>query len=94
LVDFGAGTASFFVKGYEETKNLFAADRKVGDYVLNDINVRSNFNYTDVSQEEEGQQIDSSTIRTKREIKQEEEVENIDELPDDHEGEEQNKSEG
>jgi len=94
LVDFGSGTKNFFVKGFEETKNIFSSDRKVGDYVLNDINVRSNFNYTSDSQEAEGQQIESATIRTKREIEREEEEENIDELPDDHEGDEQNKSEG
>lgn len=28
------------VKGYEETKNLFSSDRKVGDYVINSIDVR------------------------------------------------------
>lgn len=90
LVDFGSGTKNFFVKGYEETKNLFSSERKVGDYVLNDINVRSNFNYTSDSQEAEGQQIESASIRAKRDL----EEDDIDELPDDHEGDEQNKSEG
>lgn len=94
LIDFGVGTKNLITKGYEETKNIFSSDRKVGDYILNDINVRSNFNHTDI-QEATDQQIESVTIRTKREQKWEkEENEKIDELPDDHEGEEQNKSEG
>ncbi|XP_070502107.1 uncharacterized protein [Chironomus tepperi] len=94
LIDLGVGTKNVFVKGYEETKNLFSSDRKVGDYVLNDINVRSNFNSIRDSQESEGQKIESSTIRTKREVKGEkEDEEKIDELPDDHESEEQSKSE-
>ena len=86
LIDFGVGAKNVFSKGIEETKNIFSSERKVGDFVLNDINVRSNFNSTDDSEETEGQQIESSTIRTKRELKgDKDEDEKIDELPVDHE---------
>ncbi|KAL7029148.1 hypothetical protein ACKWTF_006122 [Chironomus riparius] len=40
ITDFGSKTKKFFVKGYEETKNLFSSERKVGDYTLGDIDVR------------------------------------------------------
>jgi hypothetical protein len=40
VTNFGSKTKKFFVKGYEETKNLFSSDRKVGDYTLGEIDVR------------------------------------------------------
>ncbi|CAG9802661.1 unnamed protein product [Chironomus riparius] len=40
ITDFGSKTKKFFVKGYEETKNLFSSERNVGDYTLGDIDVR------------------------------------------------------
>ena len=40
LSNFGSKSKKFFVKGYEETKNLFSSERKVGDYILGDIDVR------------------------------------------------------
>lgn len=43
-------TEKLAVESYEEVKNLFSKDRKVGDYVLNDINVRFS---TDDDEEED-----------------------------------------
>lgn len=40
ISNFGSSAKKLFVKGYEETKNLFSSERKVGDYILGDINVR------------------------------------------------------
>lgn len=94
LIDLGVGTKNVFVKGYEETKNLFSSDRKVGDYQLDKFNVRTGFNYTADSQETKNLQIESETNLTKREQKGEEkDEEKIDELPDGYERDEQNKSE-
>lgn len=36
-------TGQFFEKGYEELKNLFSSERKVGDYIAQDIDVRFAF---------------------------------------------------
>lgn len=95
LIEFGVNTKNVFDKGYEETKNLFSSERKVGDYRINEFNVRTGFGSIVSSQETEGQQIETATNRTKRELKEEEkDEEKIDELPDDHNEEEQNKSEG
>lgn len=40
LTTFGSKTKKFFVNGYEETKNLFSSDRKVGDYTADTIDIR------------------------------------------------------
>lgn len=54
------GTAS---KGYEEVKNLFSRDRKVGDYTLNQIDVR-------VQEEEDYEEVAvKKPKKTKRETK-------------------------
>lgn len=37
---FGSKVSGVAVKGYEELKNLFSSDRKVGDYQLQNIDVR------------------------------------------------------
>jgi hypothetical protein len=38
---FGASVSNVAVKGYEEVKNLFSSKRKVGDYQINNIDVRT-----------------------------------------------------
>jgi len=40
ISNFGSSAKKLFVKGYEETKNLFSSERKVGDYTLGNIDVR------------------------------------------------------
>ncbi|KAG5684714.1 hypothetical protein PVAND_013928 [Polypedilum vanderplanki] len=40
LSQFGSDVKKVAVKGYEEVKNLFSKDRKVGDYTLDKIDVR------------------------------------------------------
>jgi hypothetical protein len=40
IIGFGSDIKRVTVKGYEEVKNLFSSDRKVGDYVADKIDVR------------------------------------------------------
>lgn len=51
----GKKVSNFFVNGYEETKNLFSKNRKVGDYTLDTIQVR----VTDDEQSDENNQNNS-----------------------------------
>ena len=58
---FGSKVANVATKGYEEIKNLFSTERKVGDYTLNNIDVR-------VRDEEDYEEVGAK--RPKRDVKQ------------------------
>jgi hypothetical protein len=55
ISQFGSSVKNTAVKGYEEVKNLFSKDRKVGDYVLNNIDVR-------FGEDEEGEENNSTAV--------------------------------
>lgn len=56
----GSKVSSYATKGYEELKNLFSPERKVGDYTRNNIDVR-------VRDEEDYEEV--SVKRPKRDLK-------------------------
>lgn len=75
---FGSKVSNVATKGYQELKNLFSTERKVGDYTLNNIDVR-------VRDEEDYEEV--GVKRPKRDVKQQENDEisvdfvvNLDEL--------------
>lgn len=64
----GSKVSSVAAKGYEEIKNLFSSDRKVGDYNLNKIDVR-------VRDEEDYEEV--GVKRPKRDVKKEDTSKNV-----------------
>lgn len=77
---FVGGVKNFGVKGYEEVKNLFSKNRRVGDYRLNQIDVRFGDEETTTTTSDETVAIDEENVennpevRQKREAKKEEQV--------------------
>lgn len=59
---FGSKVGDVASKGYEEFKNLFSSNRKVGDYVANNIDIR-------VREEDDYEEVNvKKSVRSKREI--------------------------
>lgn len=58
---FGSKVSGVATKGYEEFKNLFSKDRKVGDYTLSNIDVR-------VREEEDYEEV--GVKKTKRDLEE------------------------
>lgn len=65
--NFATGVKSYTSKGIEEVKNLFSRDRNVGDYRLNQIDVRFGDDESTTTTVEEKTEI---IVREKREIEQ------------------------
>lgn len=70
IANFGSDVKNFAVKGYEETKNLFSKDRKVGDYTLDKIDVR----FGEDGEEETTTFGSPNEIRVKRETDDDEQL--------------------